>query len=116
MMQIIKSYLIFMKSILSFLIASLIGTTIVVNGVAVNSQDLIEEARQVVAGANLHQIRTALEVYYLDKNSYPQADNSAMMFEILRNAGYLITLPQNASSFDYQSLDNGQDYILSLNE
>jgi len=104
-----------MNSILSFLIASLIGAAIVVNGVTLNTHDIINETKSVVNNTNLHQITTAIEVYYLNKGHYPTANNSAMMFTALKLSRYLITLPENAESFYYEPLNDGQDYILEFN-
>ncbi|TRZ80282.1 hypothetical protein D4R86_04575 [bacterium] len=104
-----------MNSILSFLIASLIGTAVIVNGVTLNTQDIIDETKSVVNSANLHQITTALEVYYINKGHYPTENNSAMMLTTLKLLRYLITLPENAESFYYESLNSGQDYILEFN-
>ncbi len=104
-----------MNSILSFLIVSLIGTVVMVNGVTLNTQDIINETKLVVNNTNLHQITTALEIYYLNKGYYPTENNSAMMFATLKLSGYLTTLPKNIESFYYQSLSNNQDYILELN-
>ncbi len=104
-----------MNSILSFLIASLIGTVIIVNGATLDTQDIIDETKSVVNSANLHQITTALEVYCLNEGHYPTANNSAMMFTALKLSRYLITLPENAENFYYEPLNSGQDYILKFN-
>jgi len=104
-----------MNSILSFLIALLISTTVIVNGVTLNTEDILNETKSVVNSANLHQITTALEVYCLNEGHYPIANNSAMMFTALKVSRYLITLPENAENFYYEPLNNGQDYVLEFN-
>ena len=104
-----------MNSILSFLIASLIGTTIIINGTTLNTQDIIDETKSVVNSANLHQITTALEIYCLNEGHYPVANDSIAMFSVLKLSRYLTTLPENAENFYYEPLNNGQDYVLEFN-
>ena len=46
--------------------AILVGSTLMINGLLVNSDSVINEAKTVVSQANVHQLATAMEMYYLD--------------------------------------------------
>jgi len=103
-----------MKSLLSFLIASLIGTTIVVNGATLNIEDILKETKSTANQANIHQISTALEFYYSDKGFYPRTDSGESLINLLKTEEYISGDPYDNSIFSYQSLNNGQDYKLAL--
>ena len=103
-----------MKSLLSFLIASLIGTTIIVNGATLHIEDILQETKSTANQANIHQISTALELYYSNKGFYPEANNGESLFSLLKNEQYISGDPCDVSIFEYQSLNNGQDYKLAL--
>lgn len=103
-----------MNSILSFLIASLVGTAIIVNGVTLNTQNIIDETKSVVNSANLHQITTAIELYYMDNNNYPDAGDGKELINLLSADGYIKGKPFNFAIFDYQIKASGQDYELNI--
>lgn len=105
-----------MRLILSFLIASLIGTTIIVNGVTLNAQDVLSETKKSVSGVNLHQIKTALELYYFDHNIYPPADSGEALFCLLREQGYIEGMAFDETIFNYDRGLDGQDYHLSVSK
>ena len=50
-----------MTQLLSSIIATLLGSVLVVNGVLVNTDDIINQAKASVNGANIHQLATAVE-------------------------------------------------------
>ena len=103
-----------MFKLISFIMASLIGTTILVNGVSIKTDDIMQSARTAVNQANIHQIRNALELYYLDENHYPNVDNSADLISLLEGKHYLLSRPQDVGVIKYSVSDNGQDYELNL--
>jgi hypothetical protein len=93
----------------------LAGTVLTVNGGVVNTDDILASAGLAVNQANIHQLATALEFYYLDHNSYPHVTGGSVLINELEKEGYLIgSEPADADSFDYQVQDNGQDYLLKL--
>ena len=103
-----------MRSILSFLIASLIGATVIINGVSLRAEDIMEETKSVVDETNIHQIRTALEVYYINKGYYPLVSSSLDMVAELSSAGYLKRVPNNLVVFSYNAIDQGEAYDLNF--
>ncbi|MFA6436721.1 MAG: hypothetical protein WC242_01195 [Candidatus Paceibacterota bacterium] len=105
-----------MKSLLHFLIASLIGTTIVVNGATLHIEDILKETKSMANQANIHQISTALELYYSNNGFYPEANNGESLINLLKTEEYISGDPYNNSIFSYHSLNNGQDYKLKLGD
>lgn len=95
------------------LIAIIAGTTIVINGVFLNNNDVLEEAKRVSNLTNRHQLATVLELYYLDHNTYPEVTSGTALIETLYNEGYLDTKPRDPSIFKYK-INNQEDYSLSV--
>jgi len=102
-----------MNSILSFLISALIGTTVIVNGVALSSEEILNETKGVVDEANIHQIETALEVYYINKSHYPLVSSGDDMLAELLSTGYLRRVSDNIATFSYDATNQGETYSLS---
>lgn len=100
------------------LITTLIGSIIVVNGPALHSEDIIKSAQSAANGANIHQLATALEVYYADHDEYPAViagtPGGASMIDALYDAGYIRNRPNNPELFSYEIRSNGQDYVLKV--
>lgn len=100
------------------LITTLIGSVVVINGPALHSEDIMRSAQSAVNGANIHQLATALEVYYSDHDTYPLAPagiaDGASMIDALYDAGYIRNKPNNPEAFRYELKSNGQDYKLSV--
>jgi hypothetical protein len=103
-----------MNTMLQTTISLLLGAIIMVGGVAVNADKIIGDAKSAVNGANLHQLATVLEIYYLDNNQYPKAESGEELVNILADGGYIKNRPLEASVFDYKTKSNGQDYSLNL--
>jgi len=103
-----------MNTILSTTLALLIGTIITVNGIAVAADDIINEAKSAVNGANLHQLATVLELYYSDYGYYPNVSGGEALINKLSEEGYILNQPFDSSVFQYQPTADGQDYSLSL--
>lgn len=103
------------KIALEMLITLLIGSTIVVNGITVNAEDIISDARQAANGANVHQLQTALALYYFDRSEYPDVTGGDALAGALTSAGYIQPSDTfDSSPFDYATKDGGQDYTLSI--
>mgnify|MGYP001576297940 CR=1 FL=1 len=96
------------------IIASLIGGTIMVNGVLLKADDIIASATSAANTANVHQFATVLELYYSDHNSYPQVTGGPAMIDELYDEGYLRSKPLDSTVFEYSSKEGGQDYSLSV--
>lgn len=92
--------------------------SVVLGGVSVSAQGLIDNAKDVQGIANLRQMVTALELYYLDNSSYPQtAGNSSQerweeLIQELETNGYLTSLPTPNEPYDYQVFNEGESYVL----
>jgi hypothetical protein len=103
-----------MNTLLSSTIALLLGTVITVNGVVVNSEDLVASAKEAANGANLHQIATVLEVYYSDHDSYPTVSDAEALINLFENEGYILNRPLDPNVFAYEATIGGQNYKLSI--
>lgn len=96
------------------LITSLIGGTIMVNGVLLKGEDIMASATSAANTANVHQFATVLELYYSDHNTYPQVTGGAAMIDELYDEGYLRSKPLDSTVFEYSPKEGGQDYSLTV--
>lgn len=96
------------------LVTSLIGGTIMVNGVLLKADDIIASATSAANTANVHQFATVLELYYSDHNSYPQVTGGPAMIDELYDEGYLRSKPLDSTVFEYSAKAGGQDYSLTV--
>ena len=107
------------RTLLEMLMTALIGSVIVINGPALRSEDIVASAQSAANGANIHQLATALEVYYSDHDAYPQVSagtpGGASMIDALYDAGYIRNKPNNPEAFRYELKSNG-DYLLEVEE
>lgn len=103
-----------MNTLLSTTISLIIGSVIVVGGVTANTDDILAEATSAVNRLNVHQIATALELYYSDHTSYPMVEGGEAMIETLYDERYIMNKPLDPSVFEYQPASDGQDYTFSL--
>ena len=93
----------------------LVGMTLTINGVVTKADDILSSASLAVNRVNINQFRTALELYYLDHNSYPDVVGGAAMFNALKRENYIEeNAPIDPDEFNYQANNNGQDYLLEL--
>ena len=104
----------YMTQLLSSIIATLLGSVLVVNGVLVNTDDIINQAKASVNGANIHQLATAVEIYYMDHNSYPKVSGGEALIETLESEGYINNRPLDPKVFQYEIKNGGEDYSLAL--
>lgn len=100
---------------LALILNLLVGSIITVNGVSANIDEIIDSAKTVTNSANVHQLSTALEIYYMDNNAYPNVSDGPALIALLTDGGYIRNEPLDASVFTYQLIKNGQDYVLKLN-
>lgn len=103
-----------MTQLLSTIIATLLGSVLMVNGVMVNTDDIINQAKASVNGANVHQLATVMEIYYMDHNTYPNVSGGEALINELETGGYIQNRPLDPSAFNYEAKLNGQDYSLKL--
>lgn len=88
-------------------------------GVAAGTGTIINSAKNVQKTANLRQIATALELYYLDNLSYPAISEKgnkgfSEAAENLVKGGYINFVPQDGEDYEYFSQKNGQGYVLRV--
>ena len=98
------------------LISTLIGSTVIVGGISLSSQDIVNSAQSATNSVNIHQIATVLELYYSDHQRYPNATNAEKLIDELVKQDYVRTRPIDESVFHYTSKSNGQDYSLTLDK
>jgi hypothetical protein len=96
--------------------AAIIGSFIVINGIVISGSDILDSAYSAANGANLHQLATVVEIYYLDHNEYPEVSGGDELATLFFEEGYIKSNLSNAEIFDYESSANGQDYILNIIE
>ncbi len=93
----------------------LVGTTLTVNGMVVKADDILASANLAVGQVNIHQFETALELYYLNHNSYPDVTGGAALIDELKREDYIReNRLVNVDDFNYQVKEDGQDYSLEL--
>ena len=105
-----------MTQLLSTILATLLGSVILINGVFVNTDDIIAQAKASVNGANVHQLATVIELYYSDHDSYPTVSGGEALIETLESEGYIRNKPLDPKVFNYEPKQNGQEYSLKLNQ
>ena len=94
----------------------LVGAMVTINGVAISPEKIMADANTAVNGANIHQIATVLELYYMDHDKYPQVSGGEELINVFEEEGYIQTKPIDAKVFSYEPTDNAQNYKLSLNQ
>ena len=103
-----------MTQLLSSLITTLLGSVLLINGVLVNTDDVINQAKASVNSANVHQLATVMEIYYMDHDTYPNVSGGEALINTLESEGYIRNRPLDPKVFAYESKSNGQDYSLAL--
>lgn len=104
------------KTLFEMLISTLIGSTVIVGGITMSSQDIIDSATSVTNSANMRQIATVLELYYSDHQRYPLTTNGEDLIDELMEQDYLRARPLDESVLRYAPKSNGQDYSLALDK
>ena len=102
--------------LLQLIISLLIGTVVTVNGVILQSEDIINSAKSAANGANLHQLATVVELYYSNHDAYPNVSGGEALVDTLESEGYIRNRPLDPTVFKYEPKNNGQDYELKLLE
>ncbi len=105
-----------MTPLLSNIIATVLGSVLLINGVLVRTDDVIDQAKASVNGANIHQLATVLELYYSGHDAYPNVSGGEALIEVLETEGYIRNRPLDPKVFDYELIKNGQDFKLKLNQ
>lgn len=103
-------------TLLQTVISLILGTVITVNGIAIHADDILNQAKSAVNGANTHQLATVMEIYYSDHNSYPNVSGGEALIDTLESEGYIQNRPIDPKVFMYEPKANGQDYSLTLNK
>lgn len=101
-------------TLLQTIISFLIGTVITVNGIALHTDDILNQAKASVNGANMHQLATVIELYYSDHSEYPEVSGGEALIDTLEQDGYIQNRPLDPNVFIYEPKANGQDYSLKL--
>ncbi len=103
-----------MNTAINALISIVLGSTLMINGVAVDANQLIDDTKTVVNQANVHQLVTALEIYYLDHNAYPNVSTGTELIDTLQDERIIRNRPLDPEVFEYTVLRNGQDFDLTI--
>ncbi len=102
------------RALLDVIAASLIGTSLTVAGLSLPAADILTSAKSAANGANRHQLATALELYYLDHQSYPAVSGGEALVTTLLVGEYIDREPLDPSVFQYEAEANGQAYTLAV--
>ncbi|KKU25535.1 MAG: hypothetical protein UX37_C0019G0001 [Microgenomates group bacterium GW2011_GWA2_46_16] len=105
-----------MTQLLSTIISVVLGSFIVINGVLVHTDDIVNQAKASVNGANVHQLATVIELYYSDHNFYPNVSGGEALINTLESDGYIRNRPLEPNVFQYEIKNGGEDYLLKLAE
>lgn len=103
-----------MDTFVSHFIALSAGASILVNGVLGAGDDLARDAAFAANRANLHQLATVLELYYMDHGSYPFVTDGPALIDELYRGEYLRTKPLDSEVFKYAVRASGEDFYLAL--
>ena len=104
-----------MGSILAQSISLLIAGVILVNVGSFTTNAILDAATDTANAANAHQLSTAIELYRLDHDTYPNAQTGDQLIRILSAGGYIEGKPLDVSVFAYEQRDGGQSYNLKKN-
>jgi hypothetical protein len=96
------------------IIAFTAGAILTINGISTKAENILAGAEQAANTANIHQLSTAIELYYLDHNTYPDAVGGSELVNILESEHYIKSRPANPSTFAYQPTSDGNNYNLSI--
>lgn len=103
-----------MKTTLSVITFLIIGAMIVVNGAYISIEGIINDAIAATNRVNIHQFTIALELYYIDNDTYPIVEGGEELVGALYDNGYIKNKPLDLDIFDYKPINNGQDYLLKV--
>jgi hypothetical protein len=87
-----------------------------IGNVVVDTDKVLASAWEASNLANRHQIRTALELYYLDNNEYPESKNASELFDELYKKGYIEGKPVNPEAFEYKIENPYQSYKFNIKQ
>ena len=73
----------------------------------------LDKMQKVINLADKHQLATALEIYYYDNNSYPNISGGIELVGLLAEENYIRQPKIDGDFFNYEILDNGQNYKLT---
>ena len=96
------------------IIPAIIGSVIMVNGVLMNSDDIIASAHVAANQMNIHQLDNALEIYYSDHGEYPGVVGGEALTELLVDDGYIRSQPLQPEKISYEPQSDNQNYKLGL--
>ncbi|MCR4311493.1 MAG: type II secretion system protein GspG, partial [Candidatus Taylorbacteria bacterium] len=104
----------YMTPLLSTIISTVLGSVLIINGVALRTDDIIDQAKASVNSANVHQLATVMEIYYMDHNTYPAVSGGEALIDTLESEGYIKSRPLDPKVFNYEVTSGGEDYSLTL--
>lgn len=104
-----------MKLILATILPTILGLTIMINGQFIKTDDIIASAWMAHHQVNTHEVRTALELYYLNNGNYPNVNTSSELFEILYDKEYISGIPPKPESYTYENIPEKDSYKFYIN-
>lgn len=103
-----------MTNALTYVFSLIAGMTLVVNGMSVDVDELLDHTKDTVNQANVHQLATVLELYHLNHGTYPEVEGGEALIELLGSEEYIRNRPLDPSVFAYSTERNGQEYRLEV--
>ncbi len=96
-----------MNSLLASIIATVLGSTLIINGLNVRVDDILDSAKLAVNQTNVYQLDTALELYYSDHNAYPDVSTGTALVDLLESEGYITSRPLDPGVYEYTLTETG---------
>lgn len=97
---------------LKTILASLTGLTLMIGVLSINSDDILNDTKTAANSANIHQLATALEMYYSEHEQYPAASTGNEL--LVQLEPYLRSRPSEIEGLVYQAAENAQNYKLNI--
>lgn len=94
--------------------------SIVIGGLSFKAGDVFDMAKDTQRIANLRQMAIALELYYSDHQTYPRVTGLSSgerwpeLISKLTTGSYLASFPPEKENYDYQELNNGENYVIRV--
>ncbi len=89
-----------------------IAGVILVNVGSITTNAILDAATTTANAASRQQLSTAIELYRLDHDTYPNARTGDQLVNTLYTEGYIENKPTDASVFAYEKIGTGDAYRL----
>lgn len=99
-----------MAKLISLIVSGTILAIVMGSGIG----NILSQTQKTVDGGNIHQLATAVEMYYYDHGNYPEVSNGTELVNLLQKENYLQSTKLTGDQFRYSAAANGEKYELKL--